>query len=55
MLGIKIDMEESSAYRLKGEILGPPDTPYEKGVYLLNIELPESYPFHPPKVNKFPS
>lgn len=35
---------------LRGEIAGPPDTPYEFGLFLLEIHVPETYPFNPPKV-----
>lgn len=35
---------------LIGEIAGPPDTPYEYGTFVLEIKVPESYPFNPPRV-----
>lgn len=35
---------------LRGEIAGPPDTPYEGGKFVLEIKVPETYPFNPPKV-----
>lgn len=42
-------MGESFA-ELKGEIAGPPDTPYEGARFQLEIKIPETYPFNPPKV-----
>lgn len=47
---IKIEMIHDSLMELKGEIIGPPDTPYEGGRFVLRIEIPESYPFKPPHV-----
>lgn len=33
-----------------GYITGPPDTPYEGGKFAISIELPDKYPFKPPKM-----
>ena len=35
---------------LKGEISGPLGTPYEGATFELDIQIPESYPFKPPRV-----
>lgn len=47
---IKLDLVEGNFSHLHGQIMGPPDTPYEDGKYLLDIRIPETYPFNPPKV-----
>jgi len=47
---IKVELVGDSLTRLKGEIAGPPDTPYEGGKFNLDIVVPETYPFNPPKV-----
>lgn len=48
---IKVELVNDSYTELKGEIAGPPDTPYEGGVFTLEIKVPETYPFNPPKVS----
>ncbi|XP_014801789.1 PREDICTED: ubiquitin-conjugating enzyme E2 T [Calidris pugnax] len=35
---------------LHAQILGGADTPYEKGIFNLEIVVPERYPFEPPKI-----
>ncbi|XP_061487816.1 ubiquitin-conjugating enzyme E2 T isoform X2 [Rhineura floridana] len=35
---------------LRAQILGFADTPYEKGIFDLEIVVPERYPFEPPKI-----
>lgn len=47
---IKVELVNDSFTELKGEIAGPPDTPYEGGNFILEIKVPETYPFNPPKV-----
>lgn len=33
---------------LKASFPGPPDTPYEGGTYVVDIKIPQEYPFRPP-------
>lgn len=33
---------------LKGRFKGPPGTPYEGGTYVVDIRIPNEYPFRPP-------
>lgn len=50
-VNIKIAIVDKKDYSsLTGEIPGPPDTPYAGGIYILDIKIPDSYPFSPPKV-----
>jgi len=37
-------------YKWKINIVGPEKTPYEKGLFQLDIDVPNEYPFKPPKV-----
>lgn len=43
-------VEDADIRKLEGFIRGPPDTPYENGVFRLSIRLPNEYPFKPPQV-----
>ncbi|XP_026500488.2 ubiquitin-conjugating enzyme E2-22 kDa isoform X1 [Vanessa tameamea] len=47
---IKLELVNDCWTELQGEISGPPDTPYEGGTFLLEIKVPETYPFNPPKI-----
>ncbi|KAK2630093.1 hypothetical protein QTJ16_000913 [Diplocarpon rosae] len=38
----------SDLSHLRAAFPGPPDTPYEGGTYLVNINIPNEYPFKPP-------
>nr|CAD7568187.1 unnamed protein product [Timema californicum] len=46
---IKVELLNDNYTELKGEIAGPPETPYEGGTFILEIKVPETYPFNPPK------
>jgi len=48
--GICVWVVEENTSQLQAEIQGPPDTPYEKGIFLLDLQIPSRYPFEPPKV-----
>lgn len=47
---IKLEMVEENLKHLTGEIKGPPDTPFEGATFILEILIPDNYPFSPPKV-----
>ena len=38
----------SDLMHLKGMFPGPPDTPYAGGMYTIDIQIPDTYPFKPP-------
>jgi hypothetical protein len=49
--GIKAaPVTEGNLRHLKGTIPGPSGTPYEGGVFEIDIVIPKQYPFEPPKM-----
>lgn len=47
--GVTLEPLEDMSH-LRGTLKGPPDSPYEKGVFVVDIQIPSEYPFKPPKM-----
>ena len=48
--GIHVNFNDDNIYNVQAMIVGPVDTPYEKGFYFFDINFPSDYPMNPPKV-----
>ncbi|XP_076891143.1 ubiquitin-conjugating enzyme E2 27-like [Bidens hawaiensis] len=48
--GISVNPKSDNLINLTGSIPGPIGTPYEGGTFKIDIDLPDAYPFEPPRM-----
>eukprot|EP00455_Lapot_gusevi_P049547 TRINITY_DN7041_c0_g3_i7.p1 TRINITY_DN7041_c0_g3~~TRINITY_DN7041_c0_g3_i7.p1 ORF type:complete len:193 (+),score=40.49 TRINITY_DN7041_c0_g3_i7:81-659(+) len=48
--GIAAKLVDNQLNHWKGYLTGPADTPYAGGLFVVDIQIPENYPFVPPKM-----
>lgn len=46
----QLSMVDDNMFHWDATLFGPAETPYANGIFHLDIRIPESYPFSPPKV-----
>jgi ubiquitin-conjugating enzyme E2 H len=50
MSDFQVDLVEDNISDMNIEFHGPPDSPYEGGVWKVHVELPEAYPYKSPSI-----
>jgi ubiquitin-protein ligase len=48
--GIYAAFDEKDNHHVKVLIIGPDNTPYEKGTFFFNVDLSKNHPFEPPQI-----
>ncbi len=48
--GVSAERVAGKPLILVGKVIGPEATPYERGIFIVDIEIPSDYPFVPPKM-----
>ncbi|CAL5223117.1 g5579 [Coccomyxa viridis] len=48
--GVTVQLKSNSLQRLTGFVEGPRDTAYDGGLFVVDIQLEDQYPFVPPKM-----
>lgn len=50
MSDFEVELVEDNVSDMNVEFHGPPDSPYEGGVWKVHVELPEAYPYKSPSI-----
>ena len=48
--GITLNFKNGNINNLKSTLVGPKNSPYEGGIFVLDLIIPQDYPFSPPKI-----